>query len=383
MPLGRTVAVALVGVSGSMVQVEADIADGLPATTVVGMGDMAVAQARERVRSAIVNSGFAWPKTRITVSLAPAAIHKRGAGFDLAIAIALLAAGGTVPRRAAAIPVLIGELGLDGAVRPIPGVLPALLAASQAGRREAIVAADNLAEASLVRGMRVRGVACLADLVAHFSGARGALISPVGQVSAAPFRGPDMADVIGQPEARYALELAAAGGHHVTMIGPPGAGKTMLAARLPGLLPPLTPEEALEVTAIHSVAGMLDPRTPLMTTPPFIDPHHSASLAAMIGGGSGDIRPGSVSLAHRGVLFLDEASNGKCTSFSKEVTDEDDYEAAWRERATGAGDAGGGLPGVLSDGAGRAGRGHAVDLSVSAAVEVSQGQGGCDRASAP
>jgi magnesium chelatase family protein len=313
MGLGHTYAVALTGVLGTVVEVEADIAGGLPGTTVVGMGDMAVAQARDRVRAAVVNSGFDWPQTRITVSLAPAGIHKRGAGFDMAIAMALLAASGVVPGDAVSDVVMVGELGLDGSVRPVPGVLPSLLAAARAGKARAVVASDNLAEASLARGLTVRGVATLKDLVGHFRGKPGLLVAP-GPRAAAPRRaGPDLADVYGQTEARFALELAAAGGHHLAMIGPPGAGKTMLAARLPGLLPPLTEAESLEVTAIHSVAGKLDPATPLLLTPPFVDPHHSASLAAMIGGGSGDIRPGSVSLAHLGVLFIDEAPEASRT----------------------------------------------------------------------
>jgi magnesium chelatase family protein len=316
MGLGHTYAVALTGVLGAVVEVEADIADGMPGTTVVGMGDMAVAQARDRVRAAVVNSGFRWPQTRITVSLAPAGIHKRGAGFDVAIATALLAASGVIPGDAVSDVVMVGELGLDGSVRPVPGVLPALLAAVRAGRMRAIVAKDNLPEASLVRGVQVRGVATLKDLVGHFQGRPGQLTVPGPRAAAARRPEPDLADVFGQAEARFALELAAAGGHHLAMMGPPGAGKTMLAARLPGILPPLTEEESLEVTAIHSVAGALDPRTPLLTTPPFVDPHHSASLVAMIGGGSGDIRPGSVSLAHRGVLFLDEAPE-----FSRSVLD--------------------------------------------------------------
>lgn len=307
MGLGRSSTVALAGVHGTVIAVEADIAAGLPGMTVVGMGDVAVAQARDRVRSAVVNSALPWPKTRVTVSLAPAGLHKRGAGFDLAIAAALLAADGTVPESAAAAPVLVGELGLDGTVRPVPGVLPCLLAALETGRAEAVVPVGNLTEASLVRGMRVRGVGSLGDLVAALRGDETRLVRPGPHPVAARERVPDLADICGQAEARYALELAAAGGHHLAMIGPPGAGKTMLAARLPGLLPPLTEQESLEVTAIHSVAGVLDPRQPLIAVPPLVDPHHSASLAAMVGGGSGDIRPGSVSLAHRGVLFLDEA----------------------------------------------------------------------------
>lgn len=313
MGLGRTCAVSLVGVAGYVVDVEVDIANGLPGTSVVGMGDTAVAQVRDRVRAAVLNSGHRWPLQRITVSLAPAGIHKRGAGFDLAMAVALLAAAEVVPVAAVAEPVLIGELGLDGTVRGVPGVLPCLLAARAAGRSAAIVAEENLAEASLASGMTVRGVTQLRDLVAHFQGEHGRLAVPGAFRPSAQWRVPDMADVLGQPEARFALELAAAGGHHMAMIGPPGAGKTMLAARLPGLLPPLTEQQALEVTAIHSVAGTLDPDMPLITRPPFVDPHHSASLVAMVGGGSGMIRPGSISQAHRGVLFLDEAPEFKAT----------------------------------------------------------------------
>jgi magnesium chelatase family protein len=313
MGLGRSCTVSLLGVAGHVVDVEADIANGLPGMTVVGMGDTAVAQARDRIRAAVLNSGHTWPMQRVTVLLAPAGIHKRGAGFDLAMAAALLAASRALPEAAVTRPVLIGELGLDGSVRPVPGVLPCLLAAVAAGRTEAIVPEANLAEASLARGMTVRGVRTLRDLVAHLRGDPGMLVRPGPARPPAPDRVPDMADVLGQPEARFALELAAAGGHHMAMIGPPGAGKTMLASRLPGLLPPLTEQQALAVTAIHSVAGTLDSETPLITRAPFVDPHHSASLVAMIGGGSGEIRPGSISLAHLGVLFLDEAPEFKRT----------------------------------------------------------------------
>ncbi len=298
---------ALSGVAGQLVAVEADLANGLPATTVIGLGDVAVTQARDRVRSAIVNTGQKWPEKRITLALSPAALPKRGAGFDLALAIAVLAAAGVVPLHAAGPTVLIGELGLDGRVHPVRGTLPSLLAVRAAGRTSAIVPVANLAEAALAGGVRVRGAAHLADLVGHLNGEPGRLVDPSPPVALVEESLPDMVDVLGQPEARQALELAAAGGHHLAMIGPPGAGKTMLAARLPGLLPSLDTEAALEVTAVHSVAGQLDDRTPLITRPPFIEPHHSASLAALIGGGSGVIRPGSASLAHRGLLFLDEA----------------------------------------------------------------------------
>ncbi len=313
MTLARAWAVALNGVAGHLVAVEADLAPGLPGTMVIGLGDAAVCQARDRVRAAVMNSGQKWPEKRITLALSPAALPKRGAGFDLALAVALLAAAGVVPGDAAGETVLIGELGLDGGVHPVRGTLPSLLAARAAGRTSAIVPVANLGEASLATGVRVRGVACLADLIAFLQGATNPLVLGVPGAGADGAALPDMADVLGQPEARAALELAAAGGHHVAMVGPPGAGKTMLAARLPGLLPTLGHEAALEVTAVHSVAGTLDDDTPLITRPPFIEPHHSASLAAVVGGGSGMIRPGSISLAHRGVLFLDEAPEFKPT----------------------------------------------------------------------
>lgn len=305
MALGRTWTVTLDGLAGHLVRVEADLANGLPGTTVIGMGDAAVSQARDRVRAAVLNSGQKWPDKRITLALSPAGLPKKGASFDLALAVALLAAAGVVPARGAARTVLVGELGLDGSLRPVRGMLPLLLAARRQGRSEAIVPVANLAEAALA-GMRVRGVDSLAGLVLHLN-RKGPLIDPPPREPPEQVSFVDMADVLGQPEARAALELAAAGGHHLAMVGPPGAGKTMLAMRLPGLLPPLDDEQSLEVTAVHSVAGALDDRTPLITRPPFVDPHHSASLASMVGGGSGLIRPGSASLAHRGVLFLDEA----------------------------------------------------------------------------
>jgi magnesium chelatase family protein len=307
MTLARTWSIGLTGLVGQLVTVEADLSAGLPGTSVIGMPDQAIVQSRDRIRAAIVNSGYPWPDRRITLGLSPAALRKSGAGYDIALAIAVLAAAGTVPIAAAGSVVLIGELGLDGTLRPVRGVLPALLAARAAGRTRAIVPLGNLSEAALAAGMTVWGAAGLADLVAHFKGENHGMIRGVAPDPAPPADVPDLADVLGQPEARLALEIAAAGGHHLAMLGPPGAGKTMLAARLPGILPPLEDEEALEVTAVHSVAGLLDEKTPLITRPPFIDPHHSATQAAIIGGGSGQIRPGSVSLAHCGVLFLDEA----------------------------------------------------------------------------
>ena len=306
MPLARALSVALIGLDGHVVEVEADLAQGLPGLTVIGLPDAALAEARDRIRAAIVNCGLAWPQKRITLALSPAALPKRGSSFDLAMAAALLAANEAVPARSLAGRVLLGELGLDGRVRPVRGVLPALLTATRAGLRGAVVPGANLAEARLLPDLDVTSVATLADLVGLLRGHEYETgETPVDVSPDAP--GPDMVDVAGQVGGRTAMEVAAAGGHHVFLLGPPGGGKTMLAERLPGLLPDLSVERALEVTAVHSVAGLLPDRQPLVVRPPFQDPHHTATVASVVGGGSGVARPGAASLAHHGVLFLDEA----------------------------------------------------------------------------
>lgn len=308
MALARTWSVGLDGIVGGLVAVEADLAAGLPGTTVIGMVDAAISQARDRVRAAVQNSGIRWPDRRITLALSPASLRKSGAGYDVALAVAVLAAAGVVPAADVESAVFVGELGLDGQVRPVRGVLPSLLAARDAGRTMAFVARGNLAEAALADGVTVRGVRTLGDLIGYLRGDDDNLLRPhEADDPPVPATPPDLADVVGQPEARVALEMAAAGGHHLVMIGPPGAGKSMLANRLPGILPPLEPRESLEVTALYSVAGLLPDDVPLIATAPFVDPHHTASIVSIVGGGSGTIRPGSVSLAHRGVLFLDEA----------------------------------------------------------------------------
>ncbi|MFC0600779.1 YifB family Mg chelatase-like AAA ATPase [Streptomyces palmae] len=330
MGFARTCSVALVGVEGVVVEVQADLEPGVAAFTLVGLPDKSLVESRDRVRAAVVNSGAAWPQKKLTVGLSPASVPKGGSGFDLAVACAVLGAAECLDPRELADLMMIGELGLDGRVRPVRGVLPAVLAAAEAGYRQVVVPEQTAAEASLVPGVSVLGVRSLRQLIAVLTDApvphedepppegrpaallAGLMLPGAGSGTGAPAAGaaahrPDLAEVAGQHTARKALEVAAAGGHHLLFSGPPGAGKTMLAERLPGLLPPLAPKDALEVTAVHSVAGVLPPGKPLIDTPPYCAPHHSATMAALVGGGVGLPRPGAVSLAHRGVLFLDEA----------------------------------------------------------------------------
>ncbi len=309
MSLARAASVALIGIEGHLIEVEVHLSDGLPGVTLIGLPDTSLNEARDRVKSAVANSGEGWPGHRITVGLFPAALPKSGSAFDVAVAAAVMAAHGSVPPESLAGRVLLGELALDGRLRPVPGVLAAVLALVDAGFSRVVVPAGNAEEAALVPGVQVEPIEHLRDLVRLLRGEpfecfvpRAGGLSPDGGAAV-----PDLAEVAGQPIGRLAMELAAAGGHHVLMLGPPGAGKTMLAERLPGLLPPLSDEEALEVTAVHSVAGALALESPLIRRPPFRNPHHSATLAAIVGGGSRLIRPGAASLAHRGVLFLDEA----------------------------------------------------------------------------
>jgi len=317
MPVASTRTITLQGATGHLVQVQVDVSPGLIATHLVGRADPAVSEGRDRCRSAVNNSGFAWPSTRrITILLSPADLPKRGSHFDLAIAVGVVCASDErLERVDPGDAVFIGELTLDGRLRPVTGVLPMVMTARSRGISRVFVPETQAREAALVPNVSVLGVRSLAQVIALLAGWEVPESPPIEESSAASFlqwRGDDrlddvdLADLRGMDDARYALEVAAAGGHHLMLSGPKGAGKTSLAERLPGILPDLSVEEALEVTAVRSLAGQIDAAEGLLRRPPFFAPHHSATRAGLLGGGSGRVRPGELSSAHCGVLLLDE-----------------------------------------------------------------------------
>jgi magnesium chelatase family protein len=300
------------------VEVEADIGAGLPRTVLVGLPDSALYQARDRCKAAVSNSGQEWPISLLTINLSPATLPKAGSHYDLAIVAAILAAQRIFRADELRRTVLLGELGLDGRVRPVRGVLPATLAAQQAGFRRIIVPLRQAGEAKLVTGIDVFGIASISQLVAFLRDEPMPLVDPI-EVMGDPAgkhakRRLDLADVAGQVEAKWACEVAAAGRHHMLFHGPPGVGKTMLAERVPGLLPDLDLHDSLEVSAVHSLAGF-NLADELITRPPYSDPHHSASVASIVGGGQRIARPGAISCAHKGVLFLDDSTEAQSIQY--------------------------------------------------------------------
>jgi len=301
--LATVCSATLVGVEGYPVTVEVHVANGIPGFRVVGLPDASCREARDRARAAIISSGFRWPQRRVTVNLAPSGVRKGGPGLDLAIALGVLAADGQLEPQLLEGTAFVGELGLDGSLRPVAGVLPLVEAA---GRLAVVVPLGSLQEARLVRSNGLHAAISLRSLLEILHGQAEWPLVPMTAAVADCAPASDLADVRGQPLARCALEVAAAGAHHLLLVGPAGAGKTMLASRLAGLLPDLTPTEALEVAKVHSAAGMVPPGANICLRPPFRSPHHSASAVSLIGGGGARLRPGEISCAHNGVLFLDE-----------------------------------------------------------------------------
>jgi magnesium chelatase family protein len=307
MSIGHTQSVALLGITGSLVEIEVDISDGIPMYSLLGLPDAALQESRDRVRAAITNCNEIWPNRKVTVSMSPAWLPKSGSSFDLSISLSILIANQVLPQESLHDTVVLGELALDGKIRSVRGVLPALIAAYKSGITRAIIPFANRDEAQLMPQMQILAFEHLRDVLRWMRTGAKPEAQELDLQSAAQDGDLDFADVAGQSKARFAAEVAATGGHHLLLVGPPGAGKTMIASRIPTIMPSLTLDQALEVTAVHSISGSFTQRSPMSRMAPIVSPHHTASRVAIVGGGSHVIKPGACSLAHHGVLFIDEA----------------------------------------------------------------------------